>query len=200
MFPANNLLDIWINSKIVLLQHPAFTKIMVFITNIASPTNLLILSIIFLGFLIYKKRWYFSLLLVFGMAGGFLLKTLLKLLIQRARPENALIIDAGYSFPSGHATLAVIFFTLTIYIFKDDIKNRMLKYIFIFADIIIILLVGFSRIYLNVHWFSDVIAGFALGLFWLTLLVLTFKVINSFVKERLDALKNRLENFFFKTN
>ncbi|MBI2452215.1 phosphatase PAP2 family protein [Candidatus Pacearchaeota archaeon] len=178
-------LDVWINSKIVLLWSPLLNKIMIFITNILSPTNLFILSIILLAILLYKKKWHHSLLLLFSMVGGLLFEFLTKLIIHRTRPENALIEVSGYSFPSGHATMAIIFFSLLLYSFKDEIKNRVIKNFFIALNISFFLLSGFSRIYLNVHWFSDILAGFSLGLFWLTLLILVFKTITSLSKKTL---------------
>ena len=188
-------LDVWLNAKIVLLWNPLLNKIMIFITNIASPTNLFILSLILFGILIYKKKWYYSLLLFFSMIGGLLFEVLIKLIMHRARPENALIEVSGYSFPSGHATMAIIFFSLLLYSFKDDIKNKSLKYIFIISNIVFFLLIGTSRVYFNVHWLSDVLAGFGLGLFLLTLLILIFKVIISLSKRTLDIIKNMLEKY-----
>jgi undecaprenyl-diphosphatase len=188
-------LDIWLNAKIVLLWNPLFNEVMIFITNIASPINLFILSIILFGFLVYKRKWYHSLLLLSSMIGGLIFEFLTKIIIHRARPENALIEVSGYSFPSGHATIAIIFFSLLLYSFKDDIKNKTLRYIFIIGNILLFLLIGFSRIYLNVHWFSDVLAGFSLGLFWLTLLILVFKIIISLSKKRLDRIKGLLEKY-----
>jgi len=191
-------LDIWINQKIVLLWTPLLTKVMILITNILSPFGLFILSIILFGVLVYKKKWYYSLLFLFSMTGGLLFEFLTKLIIHRARPENALIEVSGYSFPSGHAIMAIIFFSLLLYAFKDDIKNKILRYGFIIANILLFLIIGFSRVYLNVHWFSDVIAGFSLGLFWLTLLILVFKTIISLSKKTLDIIKNLLKNIFLK--
>ena len=199
-------LDIWLNAKIILLWGPLLNKIIIFITNIVNPTNLFILSIILFGILIYKKKWYYSLLLLFSMTGGLLFEVLTKVIIHRARPENALIEVSGYSFPSGHATMAIIFFSLLLYSFKDDIKNKALKYIFITSNIVLFLLIGLSRIYLNVHWFSDVLAGFALGLFWLTLLILIFKIIiassNKTMKNNLeksvDSFYKKISQYFFQ--
>jgi len=188
--------DLWINSKIVLLWGPSLNKIMLFITNIASSYHLFILSIILFGILVYKKKWYHSLLFLFSMILALLSELLIKLIIQRARPENALINVSGYSFPSGHATMAIIFFSLLLYSFKDDIRNEALKKSFIAANIVLFLLIGFSRVYLNVHWFSDVIAGFSLGLFWLTLLILMFKAAVSLSKKTMAAIKNSLDKYF----
>ena len=176
-------LDMLINGKIVLLWDSLQNKIMIFITNIGSQNNLLILLLILFGVLVYKKKWHYSLLLLFSMIGGVILTVLTKIIIHRARPENALIEVSGYSSPSGHATMAILFFSLLIYLFKDTLKSKTARYSFIIGNIMLFLGIGFSRIYLNVHWLSDVIGGFLLGLFWLTLLLLIFKIITSFSKK-----------------
>ena len=92
-------------------------------------------------------------------------------------------METGFSFPSQHAVMAIIFFSLIIFLFAEKIKNNFLKYLFIGANIILILLIGFSRIYLKVHYFSDSLAGLALGLFWLTFLILIFRVIAELTKK-----------------
>ncbi len=170
-------LDIWLNAKVMLWWNPLLNEIMIFITSFANPLNLFLFSGLLFVVFIVKKKWYHAVLLLTGMAGGVLFEVIIKFLMQRERPINALIEISGYSFPSGHATMATIFFALLLYAFKNDIKNRVLKILFISGTILAFLLVGLSRVYLNVHWFSDVLAGFALGLFWLTLLVLIFKFI-----------------------
>ncbi len=192
-------LDFWINTKIVLLWNPLLNKIMIFITNILSPLHFIIILIIFAGFLIYKKKWYYSLFLFFGLGAGLSFESIIKIILQRVRPENALIKISEYSFPSGHATVSIIFFSILLYSFKEDIKNKVLKNIFIISNIIIILLIGFSRIYLNVHWFSDVIGGFSLGLFLLTLLVLIFKIVKSSSKNILIGYLNSFRKLIFKS-
>ena len=188
------LLDIWINTKVVLLWNPILDKVMILITDIIRPFHLFLLTIILLGFLIYKKRWYYSLLLTFSMIGGLLFKVLLKWVIFRARPENALIGATGYSFPSGHATMAMIFFSLVLISCKEEITNNALRYLFIAGNITLILMIGLSRVYLNVHWLSDVIAGFALGLFWVTLLILVFRTTITLSTKTLNKIKKTISN------
>jgi len=185
-------LDVWLNQKVTLLWSLPLNEIMIFITSIASPVNLFIFSLILFIVFIIKKKWYHLVLLVTGMVGGVLLEFLIKFLIHRERPVNALIDVSGYSFPSGHATMAIIFFTIIIYAFKDDIKNRILRALFVFSMMSVFLLVGASRIYLNVHWFSDVVAGFALGVFWLTLLVLVFRFSISVAHKVFYRIKTKL--------
>jgi undecaprenyl-diphosphatase len=172
--------DIWLNHAVQHFWTPWLNTTMILVTSIASTWILLLLSVILFGVLIRKKKWFNSVLLVCSLLGGVAMELLTKYLIQRARPENALISASNYSFPSGHSTMAIIFFSLLFYSFKDEIRSCGLKTAFIMGNVLLVLLIGFSRVYLGVHWFSDVIAGYALGLFWLTLLILVFKVILAF--------------------
>jgi undecaprenyl-diphosphatase len=185
-------LDVWLNQKIILLWSSPLNEIMIFITNIASPLNLFLFSVLLFILLIVKKKWYHLLLLVFGMAGGAIFELLVKFLMQRERPVNALIDASGYSFPSTHAAMAVIFFSIVLYAFKDDIRNKIVRVLFVSGMTTTVILVGLSRVYLNVHWLSDVIAGFALGIFWLTLLVLVFRFTISMTSKVFDRIKVNL--------
>ncbi|PIZ99065.1 MAG: hypothetical protein COX77_02620 [Candidatus Komeilibacteria bacterium CG_4_10_14_0_2_um_filter_37_10] len=185
--------DVWINQNVIHLWQPTLNKIMIFITNISSPTVMIILAAGLLLSLLYRKRIYYSLLLLFGMAGGLVLEILTKLIVQRARPINGLLTISSYSFPSGHATMALLFFSLVIYIFHNDFNNKIIKNLFIGVNVLLILLIGFSRIYLNVHWLSDVLAGLALGLFWLTVLILIFRVLMSLANTTLETIKHLLK-------
>lgn len=168
-------LDAWVNAKVVLLQSPLLSKIMMVITTIGNFWPILALSAIVFGVLAYKKKWNQSVLFVIAMCAGLVAERLMKIMVQRPRPENALFGAAGPSLPSGHATMALLFFELMIYLFKNDIKNKILRYFFIAGNVIFILLIGFSRVYFNVHWLSDVIAGFCLGTMVLILAIETFK-------------------------
>jgi len=175
-------LDLLINSKMALLQTPFLTKIMTVITGIGSTTCLAILSIILLCFLLYKKRYQNSLLLAFGMLGGLLVELSIKAIVQKERPESALVEATGYSFPSAHAMMALVFFAILIYTVKDDIKSLFLRYLFIAASIFLVLLVSFSRLYLGVHWLSDAIGGLIIGAIWLLLLSLILKSKHLYIK------------------
>lgn len=168
-------LDLFINTKIASLQTPFLTTLMTHITNSISPTKIIFLSLIIIALLSYKKRLKETFLFILSIGGGYLLEIALKELVQRPRPTNALITETSYSFPSGHATIAIIFFTLLIYLFNKEIKNKTTRYIFIGVNIALILLIGLSRIYLNVHWLTDVLGGYALGLIWISILIKTIK-------------------------
>jgi membrane protein DedA with SNARE-associated domain/membrane-associated phospholipid phosphatase len=168
-------LDFYINFQIMHLWNPLLSKIMLIITSLMNIESIIFLSIILFIILIFQKRWSQMLMFFSALGGGMFITSATKIIFHRLRPVNGLITAHGYSFPSNHALASIIFFSLLIYFFKDDINNKIIKYLFIFGNIFIFMLIGFSRIYLNVHWFSDVIAGFSLGLFWTTLIILIFK-------------------------
>ena len=184
-------IDFWITQKIVLLWNPLITKIMSIFSNIAKPEIIIALLFVFASIFAYKKEWHKSLIVFFSVTLSAISGFLIKEIIQRQRPENSLIIASGYSFPSGHAIMSVIFFLLNIYLFKNKIKNNTLKYSYICLNLFMILFIGFNRIYLNVHWFSDVIAGFALGVFCLTFSILFTKAIFSFYEKKIKTLDKK---------
>lgn len=147
------------------------TRLMQFITFFGShhfllPANIL-LVIIFL--FIKKHRWY-SLKIAAISITSTAVMFLLKGLLQRQRPLVPVISRVhGYSFPSGHSFSSMVFFGIISYIAFATIKNSWLKWAAIICCFSFALLIGFSRIYLKVHFASDVIAGFCLGIIWLVI-------------------------------
>lgn len=189
-------LDVWINHHMVALWNPLLTSIMRAVTAMGSAWVLFIASVVLLGVLIAKKKWHQALLLWLAMGGGLAIEFLTKLIIHRVRPAFSLITENGYSFPSGHATMATIFFALILYSFREDFKQRIARTLFTAATIFVFVLVGFSRLYLGVHWFSDVLAGFSLGIFWLTFLILIFRVVAALATHTVTGVKRMLLLFF----
>ena len=121
---------------------------------------------------IRKNKWYFIKLATIG-ASNLLLMLGLKFFFNRPRPLVPLLKELpGLSFPSGHSFMSLIFYGLVIYIIYRDVSNKWLKWFAIIMLVIIIFLIGFSRVYLRVHYSSDVIAGFCFGI--LSLMILTW--------------------------
>ena len=105
----------------------------------------------------------------------------LKVLFQRERPVGYNLIDAsGYSFPSGHAMVSMAFYGLLIYIIYRLVKNKTLRNILIFINVIIIILIGISRVYLGVHFMTDIIAGYCMSILYLLLFIKIIKKISIF--------------------
>ncbi|MBU0722546.1 bifunctional DedA family/phosphatase PAP2 family protein [Patescibacteria group bacterium] len=177
-------LDLWLAQNIVSVWRLWLNKLMIITTNIFSPEILLAIVMLVAIYYFIKKNWYNVALIFTSSVGGLILGAILKQLVGRLRPAGGLVSESGLSFPSQHALIALIFFSLAMFLFTKKIKNKLLKYLFIFSNLFLIMLVGFSRIYLKVHWFSDVMAGFTLGLFWLTFLILIFAVVIKLFKDK----------------
>ena len=115
-----------------------------------------------------------AILLVLATAGSALFFELIKLLVGRMRPplEDARIVQGGFSFPSGHSTVAATFYGTVAFLLIRGLRGEPLRVLIgVFAGLII-LAVGVSRVYLGVHYPSDVLAGWAAGTLWVVLLVL----------------------------
>ena len=144
-----------------------------FITNFASGIMVGIISLVFL--IIFKNKRYggFIFLNVFNI---FVLNFLLKLLFMRDRPYELMIIDeVGYSFPSGHAMAALGFYGFIIYLLWHFNLAKSAKIIFSVLLGVLIILIGVSRIYLGVHYASDVLAGYMVSLAYLILYITCVK-------------------------
>jgi undecaprenyl-diphosphatase len=103
---------------------------------------------------------------------------LLKQLFQRARPDlHRLIEIGGYSFPSGHATNAITVYGILSFLLWNHIATRRGRILLLFSSTFIIFSIGFSRIYLGVHYPSDVIAGYFVGGFWLIVAIWTYQFV-----------------------
>ncbi|HEY0356044.1 MAG TPA: phosphatase PAP2 family protein, partial [Flavisolibacter sp.] len=128
------------------------------------PANLLLIAY----FLFLRKHKWYSIKIPAIAISSFLLMFGLKRLFGRDRPENQLLEEAtNFSFPSGHALMSVTFYGLIAYELWQRIKNPFLRWAMILVVIAWILLIGYSRIYLRRHYYSDVIAGYCIGFLWL---------------------------------
>jgi undecaprenyl-diphosphatase len=142
-----------------LIENQPLTILSIIISYALEPINLVILGLL-IGLLIHikiskKKGIFFASTM---LATGILIKVF-KEIFQRARPLDGIITETSFSMPSGHATIAVVFFGLIAYLFtKPKHKTKT-----ILITSLVILVVAFTRIYLRVHWLTDVVAGLFLG-------------------------------------
>ncbi len=93
---------------------------------------------------------------------------IMKIIIHRARPES-IILETDFSFPSGHSLYSFVLISIIFYLFFSEIKNIRNKRIAAVSLSLLVFAVGFSRLYLHVHWFSDILGGWALGIFLFSL-------------------------------
>ena len=148
------------------------TPIAKFITNFGGAIFLIILTILLLVVLKNKKV---GLSICINLVVVTILNQLLKRLLQRPRPTEFRIIEEnGYSFPSGHSMVSMAFYGYLIYLIYRFVKNKYLKWISIVLLSLLICLIGISRIYLGVHYTSDVLGGFLISISYLVIYISAF--------------------------
>jgi len=168
--------DANVNSWSASIQSAPLNLAAIIISYGFDTTSLLAVSFLIAAYLLYKHHKKDVLLLAVGMIGDAFLITAIKSLAHSARPLNGIISEQGFSFPSGHVVSAVVLFGLLAYFAWEHRKSKKMK---IFSSLIFLMIafaVGFDRIYLNVHWLSDVLGGYLLGIFWLTFSIFLFQV------------------------
>lgn len=149
-----NTIDDSIYELLIKLISPTTTAIMTFISFLGSAITLITLSIAFI-FLMKNKKY--SKLIIVNLALAFILNRILKLIIARPRPQRLrLVLESGYSFPSGHSMVSFAFYGFLIYLINKKVKNKKIKYSLITVLSLLILFIGISRIYLGVHYVTDV--------------------------------------------
>ena len=144
------------------------------------PANLLL---IFFFLFVTKQNWFSIRVLTIALS-SLALMFLLKFLFHRKRPLHPLLSAAkGLSFPSGHAIMAVTFYGLLLFILRSSIDDAWVKWLLSIGIFLLILLIGYSRVYLRVHYASDVLAGFIIGFLWLYISLMVLNNLEQFVKK-----------------
>ncbi len=145
------------------------------------------LVIVVLIMLIVLKQKHIGLSTLFGLALASIINVVIKYIVRRPRPSDLMIIDEiGFSFPSAHAMLSLLIFGMIIYFVCTRLKNLPLKVVISSVLVILILAIGFSRIYLGVHYLSDVIAGCCIGLAVTIVSISIFNLLMTIKKSKID--------------
>ncbi len=163
----------------------ALTKLFKVLTHLGSAVVLGVISLIFLLIYKNKKDGFFAL---FNFAIVAVICTIIKYIVRRARPVGFMLIDeVGFSFPSAHAALSAALFGAFAALLAMRVKNKPLKFTLMAIFIILPIFVGFTRIYLGVHFPSDILAGLTLG--W-AITILSSIIYIKFVLKKRDKKTN----------
>jgi undecaprenyl-diphosphatase len=151
-------------------EKPILTQVMKFFTFIGSGKSITVLAIIILVYLIKiarpRSEWV---LFAFVVIGDGILNVVLKEWFQRTRPDlHRLISISGYSFPSGHSMEAFALYGVISFLVWHHLSTRLARILVVLCSTFMILMIGISRIYLGVHYPSDVIGGYLASGFWLS--------------------------------
>jgi undecaprenyl-diphosphatase len=124
--------------------------------------------------LLLRRNWLILAAWVGAFGGAGLLTVILKNLIQRPRPVGAaeFLFGTTYSFPSGHALGSLVGYGMLAYVIGSMwVDSRRARTRLVIATAVLVIAIGLSRLYLGVHYFSDVVAGYAVGVLWLSVCI-----------------------------
>jgi undecaprenyl-diphosphatase len=170
--------DQWVVGRVLYFRSGLATSLMETITRLGGIRFIAPCSLAIVAFLALRRRFAEAVAFAAAISGGSLLNVVLKAIIHRPRPisETSLAVAYGWSFPSGHAMTSMIFYGMIAYLLVRSIDPWRPRAFFIALAGFIVFLIGFSRIYLQVHYLSDVLAGYAGGLFWLSICITGLEV------------------------
>jgi len=155
------------NIFVVRMRRAWLTPIMQSISELALPVVLMVMLLAVQAFAPGRRPGLFA---AINLVGVLVVNQVFKFLVQRPRPEGfRLIAESGYSFPSGHSMIARGFYGLLAWMAWTYERDPVVRRVSVLGFSTVVILVGISRIYLGVHYASDVIAGFCLSLAWLAL-------------------------------
>lgn len=167
-----NTMDIFDYSVIELIHYyasPSLDKIMLVVTKLGSASFYSVFATLVLLVLVLLKRKIEASSLLICLLGGNILNEALKHIFMRTRPEFFRVIqETGYSFPSGHAMVALCFYGMFAFLIARNFSSWQTRFIVFIIAGVFITAIGISRIYLGVHYPTDVLAGFTAGTAWLT--------------------------------
>jgi len=158
-------LSVWLHEHSV----PSLTRCMLLISQLHSLLGVTVMTLAVSAYLWIKRLRMWILTLMLAVFGGMLLNLCLKQIFARQRPhfDNPFLVLTTYSFPSGHALVATVFYGTLCALIVSRCRRWVWRMLTIVVAALLVLLVGFSRIYLGAHYLSDVLAAIAEGLAWL---------------------------------
>ena len=172
-------LDIKILKLIESIRTENLNDFMIFVTNIGSAEFIIATTLLISLFFIIYKKWKLLIVFILSTAIGNSFMYIIKNIIARDRPNviSQLVIEETYSFPSVHSFISISFYGFLFYLLYKFSDRHIMKMLTLFLLIFIVIIIGFSRMYLGVHFPSDILCGYILGLLWLLLTIKVIKIL-----------------------
>ena len=163
LFSFDRSFLLWIHQ----FANPQFDRIFLFFTALDDPPTVVTIFIITIAWLVMKRRYSDGIRFTIVCAGGVLINQVMKLFFAKPRPElwHRLITETSFSFPSGHAVGSMVVYGFIAYILAKEMQQH--KHIVYATASLLIIAIGLSRLYLGVHYPTDIIAGYGIGFLWL---------------------------------
>jgi membrane-associated phospholipid phosphatase len=164
------------------------------VTDLGNASTLTAIGFVVIVALVVSRHWQLLCVWAIAIVGVGLINEFLKNTFQRVRPQlpNPWITATGWSFPSGHAMGSLVVYGMLAYSIGSLVTSRALRVCLVFVAICLVIAIGFSRIYLGVHYFSDVIAGYLAATFWSALCISGNEVARRHRKSRKQRDPHRL--------
>jgi len=165
--------SVWLHTH----GNPVFTAFLLAITDVHSPLGMTIMACLLAFFLWRSGHHYWTLSLGLAVPGGLLINTIIKLLFNRSRPvwEDPILTLQSASFPSGHTAGATLFYGFIAAYMVWNMKTAWPRAVAVAGCALMVAVVGFSRIYLGVHYLSDVLAAVSMSMVWLVICLLAVR-------------------------
>ena len=162
-------LDVRVDNRLhgYAVAHHSYLSLMRAVSDIGSTVAWLVILLPVVGWLLYRRLFKLAAFVVVTDLGSTLLNNLIKLLVGRARPAllDPVAVAAGKSFPSGHSQAAIVGYAILVAVFLPVVTGRW-RVLLVAVAAIMVLLIGFSRLALGVHFLSDVIGAYLVGTVW----------------------------------
>lgn len=182
-------------------MHWAWVQFFIIISYSSNPVPQILISLLVFIILYLKNKKLEAICCVFNICATGLTNLILKNTVKRYRPMEIRLIDVhGYSFPSGHASISTAIGIVLIYFILKRIKNKKIAYLLSGFIFIYLILVGISRVYLGVHYPTDVLGGWVIAGIWSFISIVTYnfcmnKGVNKFLDKyftiKLNIFKNK---------
>ncbi|HSM83921.1 MAG TPA: phosphatase PAP2 family protein [Nodosilinea sp.] len=163
-FAVDEAILLWINQ----FSSPALDRVMLTATRLGDPSTVIPVACMAFGWLWWRRQRLMAKIFAITCMGGVVLSTGLKLLFGKPRPElwSQLITESTYSFPSGHALGSMVLYGFLAYLLAQHFTRQ--RWLVYGLATVLIGAIGLSRLYLGVHWPTDVLAGYGIGYLWIS--------------------------------